>query len=275
MTAHFWIATIGVVLYIASMWIAGVMQGLMWRATNPDGTLTYAFVESGQGHLSVLDHPLLGGLMFLSGMLLMAWNTCSRPSPAARPTTRRCWRRPACTTPEEPGERQHETHSRLHRTQRRLDDRPDHPGRQRRRPGRDRAAVLPEIHHPAGGRPQALRRGAAHRARHLYPRGLLQLPFADDPPLPRRDRALRPLLGGRRVRLRPSLPVGLEAHRPGSASRRRPLLRRVASRPPDQSARRGAGIEHAGLCLPRPPGQGRATSRPRCAPAHGRRALQR
>ena len=43
---HFWITTIGVVLYIASMWIAGVMQGLMWRATNADGTLTYTFVEA-------------------------------------------------------------------------------------------------------------------------------------------------------------------------------------------------------------------------------------
>jgi cytochrome c oxidase cbb3-type subunit 1 len=43
---HFWIATVGVVLYIAAMWIAGVMQGLMWRATNADGTLTYTFVES-------------------------------------------------------------------------------------------------------------------------------------------------------------------------------------------------------------------------------------
>ncbi len=42
---HFWVATIGIVLYIASMWIAGVMQGLMWRAVNSDGTLTYSFVE--------------------------------------------------------------------------------------------------------------------------------------------------------------------------------------------------------------------------------------
>jgi cytochrome c oxidase cbb3-type subunit I len=42
---HFWIATIGIVLYIAAMWIAGVMQGLMWRAVNPDGTLVYSFVE--------------------------------------------------------------------------------------------------------------------------------------------------------------------------------------------------------------------------------------
>jgi hypothetical protein len=43
---HFWVATIGIVLYIAAMWIAGVMQGLMWRGINGDGTLTYTFVES-------------------------------------------------------------------------------------------------------------------------------------------------------------------------------------------------------------------------------------
>jgi cbb3-type cytochrome c oxidase subunit I len=56
---HFWIATIGIVLYIAAMWIAGVMQGLMWRATNPDGTLVYSFVER-QGDLSVLRDPTAG-----------------------------------------------------------------------------------------------------------------------------------------------------------------------------------------------------------------------
>ncbi|BAO28644.1 cytochrome-c oxidase, cbb3-type subunit I [Sulfuritalea hydrogenivorans] len=72
--AHFWIATIGIVLYIASMWIAGVMQGLMWRATNPDGTLTYSFVESVKATYPFWTIRLLGGLMFLSGMLIMAWN---------------------------------------------------------------------------------------------------------------------------------------------------------------------------------------------------------
>ena len=50
---HFWTTTIGVVLYIASMWIAGVMQGLMWRATNDDGSLTYLH-RSAQRHLPVL-----------------------------------------------------------------------------------------------------------------------------------------------------------------------------------------------------------------------------
>jgi len=73
-TAHFWIATIGVVLYIAAMWIAGVMQGLMWRAVNVDGTLTYTFVESVKATYPFYAIRLLGGLMFFCGMLIMAWN---------------------------------------------------------------------------------------------------------------------------------------------------------------------------------------------------------
>jgi cytochrome c oxidase cbb3-type subunit I len=71
---HFWVATIGVVLYITSMWIAGVMEGLMWRATNPDGTLTYSFIETVKSIKGLYEIRLAGGLMFLSGMLLMAYN---------------------------------------------------------------------------------------------------------------------------------------------------------------------------------------------------------
>jgi len=71
---HFWISTIGVVLYIAAMWISGVMQGLMWRATNADGTLTYSFIESVQAMHPFYVIRTLGGLVFLSGMLLMAYN---------------------------------------------------------------------------------------------------------------------------------------------------------------------------------------------------------
>ncbi|MGA1286211.1 MAG: cytochrome-c oxidase, cbb3-type subunit I [Rubrivivax sp.] len=71
---HFWIATIGIVLYIAAMWIAGVMQGLMWRAVNPDGTLVYSFVESVKATFPFYVIRLVGGLLYLSGMLLMAWN---------------------------------------------------------------------------------------------------------------------------------------------------------------------------------------------------------
>jgi cytochrome c oxidase cbb3-type subunit 1 len=71
---HFWIATIGIVLYIAAMWIAGVMQGLMWRAVNPDGTLVYSFVESVKATYPYYVVRLLGGLLYLSGMIIMAWN---------------------------------------------------------------------------------------------------------------------------------------------------------------------------------------------------------
>ncbi|WP_374278953.1 cytochrome-c oxidase, cbb3-type subunit I [Azonexus sp.] len=73
-TTHFWIATIGTVLYIASMWIAGVMQGLMWRAVNADGTLAYSFVESVKGSYPFWAIRVLGGALFLVGMLIMAYN---------------------------------------------------------------------------------------------------------------------------------------------------------------------------------------------------------
>jgi cytochrome c oxidase cbb3-type subunit I len=72
---HFWIATIGIVLYIAAMWIAGVMQGLMWRAVNADGTLVYSFVESVKATYPFYVIRLGGGLLYLAGMLIMGWNT--------------------------------------------------------------------------------------------------------------------------------------------------------------------------------------------------------
>ena len=71
---HFWIATVGIVLYIAAMWIAGVMQGLMWRAVNADGTLTYTFVESVKATFPYYVIRLVGGLLYFSGMFLMLYN---------------------------------------------------------------------------------------------------------------------------------------------------------------------------------------------------------
>ncbi len=85
---HFWIATIGIVLYITAMWIAGVMQGLMWRAVNADGTLTYSFVESVQAMHPFYVVRMLGGLLFLSGMFIMAynlWRTIAGRQPAPAP----------------------------------------------------------------------------------------------------------------------------------------------------------------------------------------------
>jgi cytochrome c oxidase cbb3-type subunit 1 len=71
---HFWVATIGVVLYITAMWIAGVMQGLMWRDVGEDGTLTYTFIESIKATYPYYVVRVLGGLMFFVGMLIMAFN---------------------------------------------------------------------------------------------------------------------------------------------------------------------------------------------------------
>lgn len=71
---HFWLSTIGVVLYIAALWIAGVAQGLMWRAANADGTLTYSFAQVLNTMYPFYGIRLLGGAMFFSGMLIMAYN---------------------------------------------------------------------------------------------------------------------------------------------------------------------------------------------------------
>ncbi len=71
---HFWISTIGVVLYISALWIAGVMQGLMWRAVNADGTLTYSFAEAVKATYPYHMVRLLGGSIFFIGMLIMAYN---------------------------------------------------------------------------------------------------------------------------------------------------------------------------------------------------------
>ena len=73
-TLHFWVATIGIVLYIAAMWIAGVMQGLMWRGVSPDGTLTYTFAESVKATYPFYAIRLLGGTLYFTGMLIMAYN---------------------------------------------------------------------------------------------------------------------------------------------------------------------------------------------------------
>ena len=74
MNVHFWLHTMGTLLYVLAMWIAGVTEGEMWRATNPDGSLMYGFLDS-----LIVIHPLyivrwLGGVLILAGMWVMAWN---------------------------------------------------------------------------------------------------------------------------------------------------------------------------------------------------------
>ena len=90
-TVHFWLATTGTVLYIVALWISGITQGMMWRATNPDGTLAYDFIQT-----VVVSHwpfvvRALGGGLYVTGMLVMAYNCYktikmpSIPEPIAEP----------------------------------------------------------------------------------------------------------------------------------------------------------------------------------------------
>jgi cytochrome c oxidase cbb3-type subunit 1 len=89
---HFWTSTIGVVLYAVSMWISGISQGLMWRALNDDGTLTYSFIETVKFTYPYYGVRLLGGVVFFSGMLIMVYNVWMtvrqvkpRPIPLVQP----------------------------------------------------------------------------------------------------------------------------------------------------------------------------------------------
>jgi cytochrome c oxidase cbb3-type subunit 1 len=71
---HFWLATLGTVIYIASMWVNGLLQGLMWRATTIDGTLTYSFAEAVEASYPGYYARFIGGAIFFVGMCIMAYN---------------------------------------------------------------------------------------------------------------------------------------------------------------------------------------------------------
>jgi cytochrome c oxidase cbb3-type subunit 1 len=73
-SVHFWISTIGIVLYITAMWISGIMQGLMWRAYDELGFLQYAFIESVEAMHPYYVIRAGGGLLFLIGALVMTYN---------------------------------------------------------------------------------------------------------------------------------------------------------------------------------------------------------
>ena len=89
---HFWISSLGIVLYVSSMWVAGILQGLMWRVYTPLGFLEYSFIETVAAMHPFYIIRALGGVLFLGGAVLMAvniWLTIARPEadavPAARP----------------------------------------------------------------------------------------------------------------------------------------------------------------------------------------------
>ncbi len=71
---HFWISTLGILLYICAMWVSGIMQGLMWRAYDQYGFLEYSFIESVEAMHPYYFIRALGGLLFVLGSLIMAYN---------------------------------------------------------------------------------------------------------------------------------------------------------------------------------------------------------
>ncbi|MBW7947223.1 MAG: cbb3-type cytochrome c oxidase subunit I, partial [Sphingomonadaceae bacterium] len=71
---HFWCATLGIVLYAAAMWIAGVMQGLMWREYGADGYLVYSFAEVVAAMFPLYLIRAAGGVLYLLGAVFMVWN---------------------------------------------------------------------------------------------------------------------------------------------------------------------------------------------------------
>ncbi|WP_018266850.1 cytochrome-c oxidase, cbb3-type subunit I [Methylosinus sp. LW4] len=83
---HFWTATIGIVFYISAMWVAGIMQGLMWRAYTPQGFLEYSFIETTEALHPEYVIRAAGGGLFLIGALIMVYNiykTLRAPSAAS------------------------------------------------------------------------------------------------------------------------------------------------------------------------------------------------
>jgi len=88
-TAHFWLATVGIVLYVVAMWVAGITQGLMWRAVDEAGQLQYPnFLDTVLTLIPFYWIRLLGGLMYLGGVILMGWNLFkTATAPAEAPAT--------------------------------------------------------------------------------------------------------------------------------------------------------------------------------------------
>jgi cytochrome c oxidase cbb3-type subunit I len=91
--AHFWLVLVGQLMFSVTMWITGIQQGALWKATNPDGSLKYTFVEGLAKNYPYWHMRALAGLVFLVGMVLFVYNVLmtirkgqareARPAPAA------------------------------------------------------------------------------------------------------------------------------------------------------------------------------------------------
>ncbi len=146
---HFWISTIGIVLYISAMWVSGILQGLMWRAYTSLGFLEYSFIETVEAMHPFYVIRALGGILFLGGALIMAFNLWMTIASTEEASHIQLTDSAALCSG---GVIRHVplVETRHLREER---DRPDHRSSDRhfdRRPGRDRAAVLSQKHDRKG-----------------------------------------------------------------------------------------------------------------------------
>jgi cytochrome c oxidase cbb3-type subunit 1 len=71
---HFWLVLIGQLMYSITMWITGIQQGAMWRATDQDGSLTYTFIETNLANIPFWQGRVVAGIIFLLGFLVFVYN---------------------------------------------------------------------------------------------------------------------------------------------------------------------------------------------------------
>ncbi|MEM8802774.1 MAG: cbb3-type cytochrome c oxidase subunit I, partial [Pseudomonadota bacterium] len=74
MNWHFWLAMIGIVLYASSMWVTGIMEGLMWREVDDQGFLVNSFADTVSAKFPMYIVRGLGGVLYLAGAGIMCWN---------------------------------------------------------------------------------------------------------------------------------------------------------------------------------------------------------
>ena len=194
---HFWIALLGMVFYVVPMYVAGVTEGMMWKQFNKDGFLQYPnFLEVVQAIIPMYVLRAIGGTLYISGVVLMAFNLYKTAKSGefvpeqeaqAAPLTREAAKRGPPLGPSLAGSQAVDLHG------------ADAGGGADRRDGRDHPHVDREAKRAHDRFGEALHGARSAGAGHLHPRRVPGLPLADDPPVPLRDRTLWRILQGGRV----------------------------------------------------------------------------
>ena len=234
--------------YVIPMYVAGITEGMMWKQFTKDGFLQYPnFLEIVTQVLPMYRLRAIGGSLYITGVVLMLINLYRTA-------------RSGKFVPEVEAQ-----------AAALVKETPDSQGRKKFHHWLESKAglftilavvailigglveIVPPVCHQGKcadhRQRETLHAAAGARAGHLHPRRLPCLPLADDPPVPLGNRALRRIFQGRRVHLRPSVPLGIEAHRARPPPRRRKISRRLALQSHGKSARHLARLHHAELRL--------------------------